>query len=186
MDQFSYLSVLLSIILGLAITQILKGLRGLVLARVRVRMYWLPVTWAVLVLIVAVQSWWAMFGLRHVENWTFLGFSFVLLQNVLLYLVAALVLPDFFGEAVDLRAHYFGHHRLFFGLFLLTALASLAKDLVLSGHLTAPVNLAFHGGFLIIAASAMLTAREAWHRLLPFLTGLLFLAYIAVLFARLP
>jgi len=31
---------LLSIILGLAITQILKGFRGIVLARSRVRMYW--------------------------------------------------------------------------------------------------------------------------------------------------
>jgi len=35
MDQFSYLSVLLSIILGLAITQVLKGFRGILLARSR-------------------------------------------------------------------------------------------------------------------------------------------------------
>ena len=33
MDAFSYLSVLLSIILGLAITQVLQGFRGLMLAR---------------------------------------------------------------------------------------------------------------------------------------------------------
>ena len=29
MDEFSYLSVLLSVILGLGVTQILKGFRGL-------------------------------------------------------------------------------------------------------------------------------------------------------------
>jgi len=33
MDEFSYLSVLLSVILGLAVTQILKGFRGLLLSR---------------------------------------------------------------------------------------------------------------------------------------------------------
>ena len=185
MDQFSYLSVLLSIILGLAITQILKGFRGIVLAREHVRMYWLPVAWAVLVLVIAVQSWWASFGLREIENWTFLSFSIVLLQNVLLYMAAALVLPDFFGEDVDLRAHYFAHHRVFFGIFLLLLPVSLAKDVVLTGHVTDDANLTFHGCFIAIAATAVLTAREALHKLLPLLTGLLFLAYIALLFARL-
>lgn len=37
MDEFSYLSVLLSVILGLAVTQILKGFRGLLLSRARAR-----------------------------------------------------------------------------------------------------------------------------------------------------
>jgi hypothetical protein len=35
MDAFGYLSVLLSIIVGLAITQVLRGFRGLMLARSR-------------------------------------------------------------------------------------------------------------------------------------------------------
>jgi len=40
MEVFSYLSVLLSIILGLAITQILQGFRVLMLARSRLRTHW--------------------------------------------------------------------------------------------------------------------------------------------------
>jgi hypothetical protein len=40
MDEFSYLSVLISVILGLAVTQILKGFRGILLSRARVRIYW--------------------------------------------------------------------------------------------------------------------------------------------------
>jgi hypothetical protein len=35
MDEFSYLSVLISVILGLAVTQILKGFRGILLSRTR-------------------------------------------------------------------------------------------------------------------------------------------------------
>ena len=38
MDAFSYLSVLLSIILGLAIAQVLQGYRAILLARGRVRL----------------------------------------------------------------------------------------------------------------------------------------------------
>ena len=42
MDAFSYLSVLLSIILGLGIQQVLQGYRALMLARGRVRFFWVP------------------------------------------------------------------------------------------------------------------------------------------------
>ena len=37
MDEFGYLSALLSVILGLAVTQILKGFRGLILSCARGR-----------------------------------------------------------------------------------------------------------------------------------------------------
>jgi hypothetical protein len=39
MDSFSYLSVLLSIIIGLAVTQVLQGLRVLMLSRETARLY---------------------------------------------------------------------------------------------------------------------------------------------------
>ena len=51
MDEFSYLSVLLSVILGLAVTQILKGFRGLLLSRARIRLYWPVIAWAALLLL---------------------------------------------------------------------------------------------------------------------------------------
>jgi hypothetical protein len=84
MAAFDYLAVLISIILGLAITQVLKGYRGLALARDRVRLFWPTPVWSLVVLLLAVQSWWAMFGLRAVKVWTFGAFSIVLLQAVIL------------------------------------------------------------------------------------------------------
>jgi len=39
MDSFSYLSVILSIVLGLAITQVLLGFRGLILTRAKAKLY---------------------------------------------------------------------------------------------------------------------------------------------------
>ena len=71
MESFDYLSVLLSIILGLAITQVLLGFRGLILTRVKVKLYLPAVIWAGLVLLIAIQAWWASFGLRTRGNWTF-------------------------------------------------------------------------------------------------------------------
>lgn len=78
MDAFSYLSVLLSIILGLAITQVLQGVRGVLLQRARIRLYAPSLIWCVIILAMATQSWWASFGLSDHTEWTFAQFTVVL------------------------------------------------------------------------------------------------------------
>ena len=134
MDAFSYLSVLLSIILGLAITQVLQGYRALLLARHRVTLYWPTLIWSGLILLLAVQNWWASFGLADRPSWTFDAFGAILMPVVLLYMLAGLVLPDMpAGESVDLRAHYFRERRPFFAFAQAVVLASLAKDIILDG-----------------------------------------------------
>src|SRR5213593_3617262 len=100
MDEFGFLSVLLSVILGLAITQVLQGFRGLMLSRTRTRVYWPVIGWAVLILLVCFQNWWSMFGMRNRHDWRFEQFAMVLLQTILFYLVAGLVFPDFSGEGI--------------------------------------------------------------------------------------
>ena len=186
MEAFGHLSVLISIILGLAITQVLQGLRGIVLERARIRMYWVPVAWAVLVLLICVQSWWAIYGLRGVRDWTFLAFSVVLLQVIATYMLSAFVLPDLTGDApVDLHAHYFDHVRWIFGAMLLTLAASLTKDLVLSGRLVSGANLYFHLTMAGTSLVAMLTRREWYHRANAVLAALGLSVYIILLFTRL-
>ena len=114
-DAFNYLSVLLSIIMGLAITQILKGFRGILLARVRIRIYWPSLAWAVLLLVMCVEIWWSQFGMLGRSDWTLPMFDSVLLQFIIAYMLAAIVLPDFFGDhEVDLHEHYFSHATLVF------------------------------------------------------------------------
>ena len=186
MDAFSYLSVLLSIILGLAITQVLQGLRGLMHARARLRLYAPTMIWALLLLVVFVQSWWSEFGLRRHESWTFLGFSVVVAHSLFLYMLGALVLPDVHGgEPVDLREHYYDSHRWFFSFVVLAALAGIAKDLALDGLWPKPENLAFQLSFATTAAIAAITRREWYHQLLAPVAALAFACYIALLFSQL-
>jgi hypothetical protein len=183
MDEFSYLSVILSIILGLAITQILQGFRGLMQSRARVRLYWPALAWAAILLLVYVQSWWAMFGLRRQENWNFAGFAIVLLHITLLYMLAGLVLPDFPpNEPVDLRENYYAHHKWLFGIAVLSVLASLGKDLVLSGSLPNRTNVVFHLIFFVIALVGAVTRREWYHKTAAVLMAVLFVFYTAILF----
>ena len=186
MEAFNFLSVLLSIILGLAITQVLQGFRGILLGRAKVRLYWPVLVWGIVLLAMFVQSWWAMFGLRRVDAWTFAMFSVVLLQTIISYMLAALVFPDFTGTAtIDLRQHYFEHRQWYFGFTIAILLASLGKDLVLDGHLPDALNVEFHVCFIAAAVLAMLVRSEWYHKALPLVTAAALAAYIAILFSRL-
>jgi hypothetical protein len=185
-DTFSYLSVLISIVVGLAITEVLQGYRGLLIARDRVTFFGPTVAWGGLVLLICIQSWWAMFGMRTHAVWTFLQFAVVLAQAILLYLLAALVIPDVGGgESIDLKRHYFSQARWFFGCGLALLAVSVAKDLIVTGVWPGPVNLAFHGGFFATWMTAAMTRREGYHRLVPWLMAVGFGVYILVLFSRL-
>ncbi|HET8941289.1 MAG TPA: hypothetical protein VFN13_04805 [Rudaea sp.] len=186
MDAFSYLSVLLSIVLGLAITQILQGFRGLMLARAQLRNYWPSIVWAIILLMIVVQSWWAMFELREFPRWTFGAFSIVLVQTIPLYLLAGLVFPDIAGaQPVDLRKHYFDNHRWFFTLLGLFVVISIAKTLVLYGHLPPSMDLAFQLVFLITSFIAALRDNESLHKFFAPIAAVLVFGYIAFLFAQL-
>src|SRR3954469_14089882 len=97
MDEFGYLSVLLSIIIGLALAEILQGLRRRMLTDAPVQMYWPTKLWVGTLLLVCTQTWWAMFDLRQRHQWEFGQFLVLLLHSILLYLAAGIVLPEISG-----------------------------------------------------------------------------------------
>lgn len=186
MDAFSYLSVLLSIVLGLGLTQILTALGRILRDRERVRMDWVPVCWAFLLLVVYVQVWWAMFGLRTHRDWTFLQFTVVLAQTATLYVMAAVVLPDQIGEkGLDLRQYYDRHHRWFFGCFIGTLAVSVLKDIVVGNRLPTMLNLAFHAILAGACVAGLVARRRAVQRAVLIVCATALTVYIGLLFRRL-
>ena len=186
MDAFSYLSVVLSIVLGLGMTQILTAFGRLIRHRDRVEEDWLPILWAVLLLVIFVQVWWAMFGLRVRTQWTFFEFTIVLAQTATLYVMAAVALPEDVPESgVSLRAYYERHHRWFFGWFLATLVISVSKDVVLGGRLPGAFNLAFHVILATGCVLGMVIRPYRYHQILGVGFAGVIAMYIGVLFTRL-
>lgn len=187
MDAFSYLSVLLSIIIGLAITQLLQGIGRVIQHRRRIVMFWPSIGWAIFFVLVSVQMWWTLFGLRERTAWSFFPFVVVVLQTVVLYLITAVVLPEIApGETVDLRVHYFGEVGWFYGFIIALISVSLLRDFVLTGTLPRGENMAFLLTFIAIAIAAMIWRRVWFHQLIFILASVLFISYVLLLFVRLP
>ena len=186
MDAFAYLSVLLSIILGLAITQVLQGYRGLLLSRSRVVLHTPTMIWSALLLVFAAQLWWASFGLANHKEWDFGTFAVILLQTVLLYMMSAIVLPDVAIEGrVNLHDHYYREVVPFFTTSLLMLAASIGKDWMLNHRLPQPTNLAFHGFFALMATLAIVSRKPCVHLFIALAMIVFSVAYVGLLFARL-
>jgi hypothetical protein len=187
MSAFDYLAVLLSIVLGLGITQMLTGFAALVRARDRARIYWPALMQMAAVFLIHVQVWWVLFGLRGIAHWTFAQFLVVLMQPVTVYMMAAFITPDFPGAGeVDLRAAYFREARWFFGALVATLLVSLSKSLVLYGALPPTADLIGHAVFLAAALVGMVSRSDRVHKILAPVSLLMYTAYIALLFVQLP
>lgn len=186
MDDFAHLSVLISIVLGLGITSLLTGLARIVQMRGQVRVFWPTIVWALTLLLVHVQTWWTMFGLRHVETWSFLAFALTLMQPILLYFLSTLVLPDFDrDEGLDLRANYFAQARWFFGIMIVVLLNSLARNYAAEGRLPGDEDLLFHIGFISASAAAFAFRNDVFHKIAAVVASGSVLAYVALLFTEL-
>ena len=141
--------------------------------------------WAILLLVVNTQAWWAMFRLCATEHdrGPLCNSLIVLLEAIMLYLLAAIVLPNIPDEGqVDLRSNYFRHAGWFFGSLVALLLDSLLKSVVVSGGLPGKPDLGFHLFWITTALIAAFTRNERYHKAFVCLSFALFIAYIALLF----
>ena len=112
-------------------------------------------------------------------------YGIVLIQTALLYMVAGLALSGTDEEsAFDMRSAYFDNARPFFLLLVAMIGASLAKDLIVSGHLPDPVNMVFHGVFALAGLIAAATRSNRYHWINATLVATLMGVYVTMLFNR--
>jgi len=121
---------LISIVLGLGLTELLLTFYGLVRARRRVTWDALPLAWAALILIAVVNFWW---GIRAVmagaSGWTTGEFMLVMISPVFIFLACAAALPKVeAGERLDMKAAYAEERTAFLLFFLAYGLGNWIID----------------------------------------------------------
>jgi hypothetical protein len=177
-SPFEHISVLISIVLGLGLTQLLASLHRLVQARARVRVYWLPLLWAALIFITQVEWWWSSFALRDQTQWNFFYFLFVLLSPVTLYLAAAFVLPEIEAEVeYDLRSYYFATRGWFFAFVAAGRVLYAIRRGVQAGSFT-DVGAVSNAVSAVMVATLAVSRSPRWHALVTLTVSGLFLYFI--------
>ena len=169
MTTFEFVSVLMSIVVGLGITRILSGLAWLVEHRVKVKLDGITLVWAINVLGFHLIYWWVVVNnWRPREDWTFLGFAALFLYGVALFFCAALILPRPTSGNLDLKTRFESIRAPFFLLWLLVLLCegldSLLKgiDYVLADLGTPYLVLMISFVLLTVAATRITSRRFHW------------------------
>jgi len=185
MTPFEYVTVLISIILGLGVTQIVTGVADIIHQWERVKLYWPHMLWIVFVFFLHVEEWWVIYDLREIETWALPMFLFVILYPINLFILARILFP--FGATdsnTDFKDFYFNNYRKFFIWVILLSLLSLLENIFIEDYniWEQPVQI-----FLMVGISFLTykNYRAEWiHKALVILLSILLL--IALLFIEKP
>jgi hypothetical protein len=129
MDVFNYVMVLVSVIAGLAVTQMLQGVTQIAQEGRRVKVYWVQLVWAMANFFWILSWWWFEFSLAK-QAWNFRLFLFVITYAVVIYLRCAVIFPLAIERIEDMRAYYYSRRTPFFGLIILQIVIDLADTLL--------------------------------------------------------
>jgi len=164
-DRFSFVMVLLSIIIGLGVTELLTNVARQIQIRSKVKFYWLHAVLVALVFIALLQQWWESWDQRFVETWSFPILLLMLGGPVGLYIISHLLFPQDM-EDTDFEEFYFESPRITYLIAAATVIcASTYRPLSFGHSLIDPDNAAsviILGAFLILAA----TKRKVVHQTL--------------------
>lgn len=187
MTPFEYLSVLVSIIVGLGLSHLLTGAARLIQLRRQVRPYPATYLWMAILLLLQIQIWWAAYESRSDTRWTFFGFAAFLLLPISAALLSYLLIPDLEGEhtELDLRASFQENRAWFHGLLGLAAVISLGRDLLEDGRAALDADAAFRVVFLVLAIGAARARSDTYQTLNALVVLALFCAYVVTLFVQL-
>ena len=182
---YQHVVVVMSIVLGLSVTQLLKGLAQLYRTRNRVRPYWLHTAWVVLLILYSLLLWWLFWNYRSIEEWSFFRFVLYLSPMIVFYFLTSIVIPDPSDPVTNYKEYYFSSRVGFFGTFALQIVLAHAAGVVVRGlpllDPADPLRLAMVALLLI----AMRSTSERVHAVVLTLFVIAMVAFITLFHIRL-
>ena len=111
---FEYLTILISVVIGLALTHLLTNLIRIIHNLEHVKPYWVHLMWSATIVLWTISYWWFTFSMSTVREWTLGLFAFVMIYAVLLYVLMALLFPEDIEKEQDYEQLYFQNQKWFF------------------------------------------------------------------------
>lgn len=153
MTPFEYVSVLISIILGLGITLVLTGIAEMIKRWKSNTHFWPYLIWIVLVFVLHLQEWWICYDLKSVTSWSLPAFLFVISYPILLFIMANLLFPSDWTGNLNFKDFYFASHTKFFVCAIMLIIISIIQNVVLLNFSVEEQPVQF--GFLLLFSALL-------------------------------
>lgn len=183
--SYQHLVVVMSIVLGLSVTQLLKGLAQLYRTHNRMRPYWLHTAWIVFLIFFSLMLWWLFWNYRSIEDWNFVRFVLYLSPMILFYFLTAIVIPDPSDPITSYRDYFFSTRVGFFATFAgVVVIAHVAGVVVRQLPLFDPTD-GFRLALVVLSVIGMRSHSERVHAVILTLCAIVIVAFIALFHLRL-
>ena len=166
MGVFEYVSVLTSIIVGLGIAHLLRGVAGLIQHPGRHKSDWIHLLWVGFMFFQAIFWWWWEFAFESLEGWTFQLYLFVLLYATLIYLLCALLFPSDLEGYAGYEGYFMSRRRWFFGIMTMYFLADFLDTWLKGAEYFASLGLEYpitSSLYIVGSVIGMLTMNRRYH-----------------------
>ncbi len=164
MTFFEYAMVMVSIMLAIGLSQLLRAVGDVILSPDR---YWPHIGWVLGLVLVIVQVWWAYWDMNQGINWDFSLYGFVLLGPALLLVAANILVPASRTDDMDWKEHMSRARRPFFAFLLLFQVFGILFSRVV---MDVPLFIPFRAAqmlFVFMALAGLAVASPVLHRWLP-------------------
>lgn len=175
MNEFEFLAVFISIVVGLGVTHILYGLARIIHNRHNLKLDTLHFLWTLNVLLILLLNWWVLFLWVDYPEWSFDIYLLLIAWGIFLYMLAVLLYPPDIRGDESYGALFEKNRKWLFGVFIVFVLFDIAQTAVRGQLFTPRIYLPFVIHYAVLAAIGMLVASRryqlffAWYMLVTLL-----------------
>ncbi len=158
----------ISIIFGLSLTHLLRGVVRMVQHPELKPVYPVHVAWVASSFLLVVHFWWWEINVATIAHWTFPPYLFLISYSCLFYFLCVLLFPDHPGPHQDYRTYFHAERRWIFGVLALISAAGVVDSLLKGSSHLATLGVEYQISTLIylgLCVGAMFTANETYHSL---------------------
>src|SRR2546429_2876748 len=164
MSSFEFIAALMSIIIGLGVTNLLAGAGRAFYRRKENPLDEVRIVLTVATLLLLVLQWWVTFRWNTELNWTFEKFLLLTAWTVTLYLLTVFLYPPDLSEAEEHQGRFERNRSGYYSTFIAMCLLDIAQTAV-HGDLFHPIwYVPFVGHYAALAAGGLIAHRRGYDR----------------------
>jgi len=127
MTFFEYMMVMVSLIMALALSHVMRASSDILTNPKR---YWVHIVWVLVFLCWILQGWWALWDLRTVTDWTFIKYMSMFPFPLLLFVTGSILVPSNRPVTIDWKSHFDDHKTWFFSAMILVQIESVLTPIL--------------------------------------------------------
>jgi len=164
MSSFEFIAALMSIIIGLGVTNLLAGAGRAFYRRRENPLDQVHIVLTIATLLLLVLQWWVTFKWNSEVNWSFDRFLVLIVWTIALYMLTVFLYPPDLSEAEEHQGRFERNRAGYYSTFIAMCLLDIAQTGI-RGELLKPIwYVPFVGQYALFAGAGLIARRRGYDR----------------------